>query len=286
MIYIRACRYCAVQGTIPRQPPKEEGTIPRQPPKEEGTRTLPSPKLDVSTCTKSEPTTPPPLPLLSTSTPHRTKSSDTRVPTPYEDGILSPITLSQVTFLELSMQCADDHAPTPTMSDKVLSDFGLRELTEQDLKEFSDCTTLDTSLCTASASLGASGRGKASHDNTETESATLHNVSAGFVLLKYHDSTSPPVTYRGTHDDVPRPSVFHFPGPHSIPSSVSFHSQVGTLLDAKLKHPHPYIRSRRLTVLQGRKQLMSHDAEEVYEAFMSAADPHQFQVGEEGLMHQ
>ena len=214
------------------------GTIPRQPTKEEGTRTLPSPKLDVSTCTKSEPMTPPPLPLLSTSTPHRTKSSGTRVPTPYEDGILSPITLSQVTFLELSMQCADDHASTPTMSDKVLSDFGLRELTVQDLKEFSDCTTLDTSLCTASASLGASGRGEASHDNTETESATLHNVSAGFVPLKYHDSTSPPVTYRGTHDDVPRPSVFHFPCPHSIPSSASRRSQVGTLLDAKLKHPH------------------------------------------------
>ena len=152
--------------------------------------------------------------------------------------------------------------------------------------EFSDCTTLDTSLCTTSASLGASGRGKASHDNTETESATLHNVSAGFVPLKYHDSTSLPVTYRGTHDDVPRPSVFHFPGPHSIPLSVSFHSQVGTLLNAKLKHPHPHIRSRRLTVLQGKKQLTSHDAEEVYEAFMSAADPHQFQVGEEGLMHQ
>ena len=32
-------------------------------------------------------------------------------------------------------------------------------------------------------------------------------------------------------------------------------------------------------MLQAKKQLMSHDAEEVYDAFMCAADPHQFQVG-------
>ena len=42
-------------------------------------------------------------------------------------------------------------------------------------------------------------------------------------------------------------------------------------------------RSRRLVALQAKKHVTSHDPEEVYDAFMSAADPQQFQVGEEEL---
>ena len=114
--------------------------------------------------------------------------------------------------------------------------------------------------------------GGAKHHMTILKRKVLHCTIS--LLASYR---SPPVTYRGTHDDVPRPSVFHFPGPHSIPSSASRRSQVGTLLDAKLKHPHPHIcllpiptggktsnRSRRLTVLQSKIQLTSHDSEEVY----------------------
>ena len=202
-----------------------------------------SPTLDVSLTTPkvAGPTsehTPPPHPSSITDT------TDVRTPCGGEGRghVLSPITLSQVTFLELSTQADDSTiflSPT-AMADQVLSDFGLKELTEQDLKDFSNCSTQDTSLGTTGSTIGASSTEiHLSNSVTEIENPALQNVSCGFLPpQRLPSSTASPVTYHGRHDNMSRPSSVHFPGPQPIPSPVSHGPQTGTLLGTKLKHPN------------------------------------------------
>ncbi|KAL5459909.1 hypothetical protein EMCRGX_G033299 [Ephydatia muelleri] len=238
---------------LPDSNVKQESLKTAQSPKWNKLSSTPVPKTTLS----SAPTPSPPPPTHpGSSGPQQTKSTDVPVLSdgrgmgpPHSDGRgmgppLSPITLSQITFLELSMH-EDDPTPltpftsTSMMADQVLCDFGLKEMTEQDLREFSECSTQDPSLCATTNTPCDTSRADEAHPKlhyieTETQT-TSHNLSGDFVSSK---SDNPAVTPVRLHGNKPHPSILHFPATRPTSSSASRAPQVGTLLAMKLTHPH------------------------------------------------
>ena len=147
--------------------------------------------------------------------------------------------------------CEDDHTLTPStsiaiMADQVLSDFGLKEMTEQDMRDFSECSTQDPSLCTTNTRCDSSGVDEARpislHNiKTETQTALSRDLSHHFVSPESRDNISPFVTPIRLHNNKLHPSVLHFPVTRPTPPSASHTPQMGTLLSTKLTHPHSRI---------------------------------------------
>ena len=238
---------------LPDSNVKQESLKTAQSPKWNKLSSTPVPKTTLS----SAPTPSPPPPTHpGSSGPQQTKSTDVPVLSdgrgmgpPHSDGRgmgppLSPITLSQITFLELSMH-EDDPTPltpftsTSMMADQVLCDFGLKEMTEQDLREFSECSTQDPSLCATTNTPCDTSRADEAHPKlhyieTETQT-TSHNLSGDFVSPK---SRNPAVIPVRLHGNKPHPSILHFPATRPTSSSASRAPQVGTLLAMKLTQPH------------------------------------------------